>query len=152
MPEAAKTNGLSKWRRTWHVTRTLDEVDWMELELAIDRNLGFIVDYHARELFPERWFDLIVVMHADPNGREVELEGYAQTSRISRVKSAASNFYSLFSFSSNFSIKASMYLSWLRRFSSSISMSKTEFMTVASLGLKPSGKTVLRSALSSLMT
>mmetsp|Transcript_53144 Transcript_53144/g.137465 ORF Transcript_53144/g.137465 Transcript_53144/m.137465 type:complete len:127 (+) Transcript_53144:404-784(+) len=26
---------------------------------------GAVVDYHAAELFPERWFDLVIVMRAD---------------------------------------------------------------------------------------
>ncbi len=82
--EAAKTNGfVEKEKDVARDTYILDEdrlLDWMELELATDRNFGFIVDYHASELFPERWFDLVVVMHADPNvlAERLSKRGYAQ--------------------------------------------------------------------------
>ena len=31
-------------------------------EEAEDENVGLVVDYHVCEIFPERWFDLVVVL------------------------------------------------------------------------------------------
>lgn len=50
-------------------TNILDEdklLDIMEamLEAAADEGVGVVVDYHSCELFPERWFDLVLVLRA----------------------------------------------------------------------------------------
>lgn len=50
-------------------THVLDEdklLDIMEIDFDTDRISGGIVaDYHSCELFPERWFDLIVVLRCN---------------------------------------------------------------------------------------
>ncbi len=48
-------------------TYVLDEdkiLDYIEDVLHIDNNGGFIIEYHSSEWFPERWFDLVVCLHA----------------------------------------------------------------------------------------
>lgn len=50
-------------------THILDEdklLDLMETEFSqcSDENTGIVADYHCCELFPERWFDLILVLRA----------------------------------------------------------------------------------------
>ena len=50
-------------------THILDEdklLDLMEnmFQECADDNMGIVADYHACELFPERWFDLILVLRA----------------------------------------------------------------------------------------
>ena len=50
-------------------TNILDEdklLDLMEnmLQECADENMGIVADYHSCELFPERWFDLILVLRA----------------------------------------------------------------------------------------
>lgn len=50
-------------------THILDEdklLDLMETEFShcADDDTGIVADYHACELFPERWFDLILVLRA----------------------------------------------------------------------------------------
>ena len=50
-------------------THLLDEdklLDLMEnmLQECADDNVGIVADYHSCELFPERWFDLILVLRA----------------------------------------------------------------------------------------
>ena len=50
-------------------TNILDEdklLDLMEnmLQECADENMGVVADYHSCELFPERWFDLILVLRA----------------------------------------------------------------------------------------
>lgn len=50
-------------------TNILDEdklLDLMEnmLQECADENVGIVADYHSCELFPERWFDLILVLRA----------------------------------------------------------------------------------------
>jgi len=50
-------------------TNILDEdklLDLMETEFSqcADDNTGIVADYHCCELFPERWFDLILVLRA----------------------------------------------------------------------------------------
>ena len=41
---------------------------------------GVVVDYHSCDLFPERWFDLVVVLTCDNSGLYTRLEsrGYAE--------------------------------------------------------------------------
>ena len=34
------------------------------LQECADENMGIVADYHSCELFPERWFDLILVLRA----------------------------------------------------------------------------------------
>jgi adenylate kinase len=50
-------------------THILDEeklLDILEIEFDTEHiNGGIVADYHACELFPERWFDLILVLRAD---------------------------------------------------------------------------------------
>lgn len=36
-----------------------------ELEPSIGQQGGFIVDFHSCDIFPERWFDLVMVLRAD---------------------------------------------------------------------------------------
>jgi adenylate kinase len=50
-------------------THILDEdklLDIMEtmMETAAEEGMGVVVDYHSCELFPERWFDLVLVLRA----------------------------------------------------------------------------------------
>ena len=50
-------------------TNILDEdrlIDVMEpmMEEAAEEGIGVIVDYHICEVFPERWFDLVLVLRA----------------------------------------------------------------------------------------
>lgn len=50
----------------------LDEdklLDIMEtiFETAAEEGQGIVADFHACELFPERWFDLILVLRAETN-------------------------------------------------------------------------------------
>mmetsp|Transcript_8685 Transcript_8685/g.15734 ORF Transcript_8685/g.15734 Transcript_8685/m.15734 type:complete len:185 (-) Transcript_8685:145-699(-) len=50
-------------------TNILDEdklLDLMEtmLQECAEENVGIVADYHSCELFPERWFDLILVLRA----------------------------------------------------------------------------------------
>mmetsp|Transcript_20956 Transcript_20956/g.48407 ORF Transcript_20956/g.48407 Transcript_20956/m.48407 type:complete len:153 (-) Transcript_20956:1555-2013(-) len=50
-------------------THILDEdklLDLMEaiLQTAMDEGEGVVADYHSCELFPERWFDLVLVLRA----------------------------------------------------------------------------------------
>ncbi|KAL9653746.1 hypothetical protein ABK040_008634 [Willaertia magna] len=50
-------------------TYVLDEdklLDWMEEQLG-NLEKGFIVDYHSSELFPERWFDCVIVLRTENN-------------------------------------------------------------------------------------
>jgi broad-specificity NMP kinase len=37
-------------------------LDYMEDELKIHTARNFIVDFHSSEFFPERWFDLVIVL------------------------------------------------------------------------------------------
>jgi adenylate kinase len=37
------------------------------LEELIPPQGGIVMDYHGCELFPERWFDLVVVLQTDHN-------------------------------------------------------------------------------------
>jgi adenylate kinase len=51
-------------------THILDEDKLLDLMEAIfqeceDENVGIVADYHSCELFPERWFDLIMVLRAN---------------------------------------------------------------------------------------
>lgn len=43
--------------------KLLDLMETMFQECA-DENKGIVADYHSSELFPERWFDLILVLRA----------------------------------------------------------------------------------------
>ena len=50
-------------------TNILDEdklLDLMEpmMEQAAEENTGVVVDFHVCEMFPERWFDLVLVLRA----------------------------------------------------------------------------------------
>jgi adenylate kinase len=67
--EVAKSNGfVEREKDVQRDTFVLDEdrlLDWMEEKLGSDRNKGFIVEYHSSELFPERWFDLVIVLRTD---------------------------------------------------------------------------------------
>jgi adenylate kinase len=51
-------------------TDILDEdklLDIMEniVQECADENIGIVADYHSCELFPERWFDLVLVLRAN---------------------------------------------------------------------------------------
>jgi adenylate kinase len=63
--DLVKEKGLHEgWDEAWQAY-TLDEdrlLDEMEDMLA---DGGSVVDYHSCDFFPERWFDLVVVLRAD---------------------------------------------------------------------------------------
>lgn len=67
--EVAKSNGfVEREKDVQRDTFVLDEdrlLDWMEEKLSAHRNKGFIVEYHSSQLFPERWFDLVIVLRTD---------------------------------------------------------------------------------------
>lgn len=46
--------------------KLLDHMETMFKEYD-DEGVGVICDYHACELFPERWFDLVLVLRANTN-------------------------------------------------------------------------------------
>jgi adenylate kinase len=46
-------------------TLILDEDKLLDVMEPIMSNRGNIVDYHTCDLFPERWFDLVLVLSAD---------------------------------------------------------------------------------------
>lgn len=49
-------------------THVLDEdplLDHLEDILSDYERMGFIVDYHSSELFPERWFDIVICLSTD---------------------------------------------------------------------------------------
>lgn len=60
--------------------RLLDEME----ERLVDG--GVVVDYHSCELFPERWFDLVIVLTAETNVLHERL-----TSRNYSAKKLAAN-------------------------------------------------------------
>lgn len=49
-------------------------LDHIEDVLEIDKNRRFIVEYHCSELFPERWFDLVIVLTTDSSVLHGRLE------------------------------------------------------------------------------
>ncbi|CAH1765731.1 1739_t:CDS:2, partial [Entrophospora sp. SA101] len=64
--ELAKEKNLYDGYNETFDTNILDDdkvVD--ELEEIIEEDGGNIIDFHSCELFPERWFDLIIVLRAD---------------------------------------------------------------------------------------
>lgn len=71
----------------------LDEdklLDTMELllETAAEEGDGIVADFHACELFPERWFDLILVLRAKTNVLYDRLtaRGYSEKKRSENME------------------------------------------------------------------
>lgn len=64
-------------------THILDEdklLDDLEIRLGDEREDSNICDYHCSEIFPERWFDLVVVLRcpSDMLCKRLETRGYSQ--------------------------------------------------------------------------
>lgn len=49
-------------------------LDHLEDDKQIHARGGYVVEYHASELFPERWFDLVIVLRCDRNVLKKRLE------------------------------------------------------------------------------
>jgi adenylate kinase len=67
---AKEQNFIEQMKDAERDTFILEEdqlLDWMEIQLAVDNNKGFIVEYHSSEMFPERWFDLVICLRTDTN-------------------------------------------------------------------------------------
>lgn len=71
----------------------LDEdklLDAMEtiLETAAEEGLGIVADFHACELFPERWFDFILVLRAQTNVLydRLSARGYSEKKRSENME------------------------------------------------------------------
>ena len=67
--------------------RLLDHMEQM-LADAADEERGVVVDYHGCDLFPERWFDLVLVLRAKTDvlyDRLVE-RGYSETKRSENME------------------------------------------------------------------
>jgi adenylate kinase len=71
----------------------LDEdklLDHMEVMLkeCDEEGVGVICDYHCCELFPERWFDLVLVLRADTNTLFDRLtkRGYSEKKRAENME------------------------------------------------------------------
>lgn len=58
-------------------------------EVAEGENIGIVADYHACELFPERWFDLVLVLRARTEVLFDRLtsRGYNDTKRSQNMES-----------------------------------------------------------------
>ena len=58
------------WHEGWDEefqSYTLDEDKMLDaMEEILEAGSGFVVDFHSCDLFPERWFDLVLVLRA-PN-------------------------------------------------------------------------------------
>ena len=74
-------------------THILDEdklLDLMEniFQEHADKNQGIVADYHACELFPERWFDLVLVLRANTEVLYDRLteRGYSDMKRSENVE------------------------------------------------------------------
>merc|ERR1711881_2196 len=64
-------------------THVLDEdklLDDLEERVGNGRSESSVVDYHHSELFPERWFDLVVVLRVDSDAlwKRLESRNYPQ--------------------------------------------------------------------------
>lgn len=59
--------------------KLLDTMETM-FETAAEEGVGIVADFHACELFPERWFDLILVLRAETSVLYDRLKsrGYAE--------------------------------------------------------------------------
>lgn len=75
-------------------TFILDEdklLDLMEtmIEEAEEENVGIVADYHACEIFPERWFDLILVLRATTEVLfdRLSARGYSELKRSQNLES-----------------------------------------------------------------
>lgn len=73
-------------------THILDEdklLDIMEVDFDVDHVAGGIVaDYHSCELFPERWFDLILVLRVDTHVLfdRLTARGYSEKKRSQNME------------------------------------------------------------------
>ena len=74
-------------------TYILDEdklLDTMEtvFETAAEEGVGIVADFHAAELFPERWFDLILVLRAETNilYDRLTARGYSEKKRSENME------------------------------------------------------------------
>lgn len=65
-------------------THVLDEdsvLDYMEDTMLIDTRGGCIVEYHSSDWFPERWFDLVVVLRTEIEFlvKRLDRRGYSES-------------------------------------------------------------------------
>lgn len=75
-------------------TDILDEdklIDVMEpmIEQASDDDIGVVVDFHVSEIFPERWFDLVLVLRASTEVLfdRLTARGYSEHKRSENMES-----------------------------------------------------------------
>jgi len=74
-------------------THILDEdklLDLMEsmFQECADNNMGIVADYHSCELFPERWFDLVLVLRTNTDilYDRLEKRGYNEKKRSENLE------------------------------------------------------------------
>lgn len=74
-------------------THILDEdklLDLMEtlFQECADENMGIVADYHSCELFPERWFDLVLVLrtNTDVLYDRLDKRGYNEKKRTENLE------------------------------------------------------------------
>jgi adenylate kinase len=67
--------------------KLLDTVEAM-FETAAEEGVGIVADFHAAELFPERWFDLILVLRAETNVLfdRLTARGYSEKKRSENME------------------------------------------------------------------
>jgi adenylate kinase len=67
--------------------KLLDTMEIM-LETAAEEGVGIVADFHACELFPERWFDLILVLRAktDVLYDRLTARGYSENKRSENME------------------------------------------------------------------
>ncbi|BFU25900.1 adenylate kinase, putative [Entamoeba histolytica HM-1:IMSS-B] len=63
--DVVKQYGFYEGRDEEMDTLILDEDKLLDYLEEIQKNNNFLLEYHSSELFPERWFDLIVVLRTD---------------------------------------------------------------------------------------
>jgi adenylate kinase len=81
--ELVQREGFHEGKDEEYDTYILDEDRLCDaIEPMMERG-GFIVDYHTPEIFPEEWFDLILVLRADtaPLFDRLEERGYNEKKR-----------------------------------------------------------------------
>lgn len=65
--ELANRTLLSSHQVSQKMTRSANVI-WLQICDALEDQLnvgGNIVDFHSCDFFPERWFDLVIVLHTD---------------------------------------------------------------------------------------
>ena len=67
--------------------KLLDTMELM-LETAVEEGVGIVADFYACELFPERWFDLILVLRAktDVLYDRLTTRGYSEKKRSENME------------------------------------------------------------------